>query len=258
MPCELKAATSTTSASNRCWARRVPTPAWVGWGFVAEHAAFADLCREMGMVFIGPSGDVMRQLGDKIAAKHLAEQSQIAVTPWSGGPVETIADALTQADRLGFPLLIKATAGGGGHGIRLVHSASQLPQAFERARAEAFKAFGDPTVFLEHMVEGARHIEVQIIADNFGTTWAAGVRDCTIQRRHQKVLEEAPSPALSVEQDEDLRAAAIRLSKAAGYSNAGTVEFLYEPHPRQFFFMEVNTRLQVSIRSPNAPPASIL
>ena len=126
-----------------------------------------------------------------------------------------------------------------------MHSASQLPQAFERARAEAFKAFGDPTVFLEHMVEGARHIEVQIIADNFGTTWAAGVRDCTIQRRHQKVLEEAPSPALSVEQDEDLRAAAIRLSKAAGYSNAGTVEFLYEPHPRQFFFMEVNTRLQV-------------
>jgi len=219
--------------------------AWVGWGFVAEHAAFADLCREMGIVFIGPSGDVMRQLGDKIAAKHLAEQSQIAVAPWSGGPVETIADALTQADRLGFPLLIKATAGGGGHGIRLVHSASQLPQAFERARAEAFKAFGDPTVFLEHMVEGARHIEVQIIADNFGTTWAAGVRDCSIQRRHQKVLEEAPSPALSLEQDDDLRAAAIRLSKAAGYSNAGTVEFLYEPHPRQFFFMEVNTRLQV-------------
>jgi acetyl/propionyl-CoA carboxylase alpha subunit/acetyl-CoA carboxylase carboxyltransferase component len=219
--------------------------AWVGWGFVAEHAAFADLCREMGIVFIGPSGDVMRQLGDKIAAKRLAEQSQIAVAPWSGGPVETIDDALALAERLGFPLLIKATAGGGGHGIRLVHSASQLPHAFERARAEAFKAFGDPTVFLEHMVEGAHHIEVQIIADNYGATWAVGVRDCTIQRRHQKVLEEAPSPALSLQQDHDLRAAAVRLSKAAGYSNAGTVEFLYEPLARQFFFMEVNTRLQV-------------
>ncbi len=218
---------------------------WVGWGFVAEHAAFADLCQEMGVVFIGPSGEVMRRLGDKIAAKRLAEQSQIAVAPWSGGPVETITDALSYTQRLGFPLLIKATAGGGGHGIRLVHSASQLPQAFERARAEAFKAFGDPTVFIEKLIEGARHIEVQVIADNFGTVWAAGVRDCTIQRRHQKVLEEAPSPVLSSQQDQDLREAAVRLSKTAGYTNAGTVEFLYDPDARQFFFMEVNTRLQV-------------
>jgi acetyl/propionyl-CoA carboxylase alpha subunit len=219
--------------------------AWVGWGFVAEHAAFADLCREMGIVFIGPSGDVMRQLGDKIAAKRLAEQAHIAVAPWSDGPVESVAEALSQAERMGFPLLIKATAGGGGHGIRLVHTASQLPQAFDRARAEAFKAFGDPTVFLEHLVEGARHVEVQVIADQYGTTWAAGVRDCSIQRRHQKVLEEAPSPALSLEQDQELCAAAVRISKAAGYCNAGTVEFLYEPQARQFFFMEVNTRLQV-------------
>src|SRR6266567_554075 len=218
---------------------------WVGWGFVAEHAAFVDLCREIGIVFIGPPGDVMRQLGDKIAAKRLAERSQIAVAPWSNGPVETLPDAQILAERLGFPLLIKATAGGGGHGIRRVYSASQLPHAFERARAEASKAFGDPTVFLEHLVEGARHIEVQIIADNYGTTWAVGVRDCTIQRRHQKVLEEAPSPALSPQQDRDLREAAVRLSQAAGYRNAGTVEFLYEPEARQFFFMEVNTRLQV-------------
>ena len=219
--------------------------AWVGWGFVAEHAAFADLCHEMGIVLIGPTGDVMRQLGDKIAAKRLAEQSQILVAPWSGGPVESLADASAHAERLGFPLLIKATAGGGGHGIRLVHSASQLPHAFERARAEAFKAFGDPTVFMERLVEGARHIEVQVIADNYGTTWAAGVRDCTIQRRHQKVLEEAPSPVLSPQQDQNLCDAAVRLSKAAGYRNAGTVEFLYEPLASQFFFMEVNTRLQV-------------
>ena len=218
---------------------------WVGWGFVAEHAAFADLCQEMGIVFIGPSGDVMRRLGDKIASKRLAEQSQIPVAPWSGGPVETLPDACSHADRLGFPLLIKATAGGGGRGIRLVHSASELAHAFESARTEAFKAFGDPTVFLETLVQPARHVEVQIIADHYGTTWAVGVRDCTIQRRHQKVLEEAPSPVLSQREDEALRQAAVRLSQTAGYCNAGTVEFLCEPESHRFWFMEVNTRLQV-------------
>jgi len=218
---------------------------WVGWGFVAEHAAFADLCREMGVVYIGPSGDVMRQLGDKVAAKRLAEQSQIPVAPWSHGPVETLADATAHAERIGFPLLIKAAAGGGGRGIRVVHAPSQLPQTFESARSEAFKAFGDPTVFLEHLVQDARHVEVQIIADRHGTTWAVGVRDCTIQRRHQKVLEESPSPALSLEEDDTIRQAAVRLCKAAGYCNAGTVEFLFEPASRRFWFMEVNTRLQV-------------
>ena len=218
---------------------------WVGWGFVAEHAGFADLCRELGIVFIGPDGDVMRRLGDKITSKRLAEQAQIPVAPWSGGPVETLADAQHHAERLGYPLLIKATAGGGGHGIRRVRSADQLPQAFESARAEAFKAFGDPTVFMEQLVQGARHVEVQIIADHYGTTWAVGVRDCTIQRRHQKVLEEAPSPALTSLQDQALREAAVRLSQAAGYHNAGTVEFLYQPESHRFSFMEMNTRLQV-------------
>src|SRR5271166_1098081 len=218
---------------------------WVGWGFVAEHAQFADLCRGMGIVFIGPDGDVMRRLGDKISSKLLAEQAQIPVAGWSGGPVETVTDALHHAERLGYPLFIKATAGGGGHGIRRVHSANQLPRECERARGEAFKAFGDPTVFMERLVTGARHVEVQVIADHHGTTWAAGVRDCTIQRRHQKVLEEAPSPALSPEQDQSLREAAIRLSQVAGYHNAGTVEFLYQPESQRFLFMEMNTRLQV-------------
>ncbi|HVO82163.1 MAG TPA: carboxyl transferase domain-containing protein [Terriglobales bacterium] len=218
---------------------------WVGWGFVAEHAEFADLCREIGVVFIGPDGDVMRRLGDKIASKLLAEQARIPVAPWSGGPVETLADAQHHADRLGYPLLIKATAGGGGHGIRRVHSPDQLAAAFESARNEAFKAFGNPTVFMEQLLQDARHVEVQIIADHYGTTWAAGVRDCTIQRRHQKILEEAPSPALSPEQDESLREAAVRLSQAAGYHNAGTVEFLYQPETQRFSFMEMNTRLQV-------------
>src|SRR5690242_6207232 len=161
---------------------------WVGWGFVAEHAGFADLCRKMGVVFIGPDGDVMRRLGDKISSKLLAEQAQIDVAPWSGGPLDTLADARHHAARLGYPLLIKATAGGGGHGIRKVHSASELPCAYERARAEALKSFGDSTVFMEKLVMAARHVEVQVIADHYGTTWAAGVRDCTIQRRHQKIL----------------------------------------------------------------------
>ena len=218
---------------------------WVGWGFVAEHAAFADLCREMGIVFIGPPGDVMRRLGDKIAAKRLAEQSHIPVVPWSEAPVETLREACSFSERLGFPVLIKAAAGGGGRGIRLVHSEEQLSQYFDAARSEAFKAFGDPTIFLEQAVQHARHVEVQIIADNYGTTWAVGVRDCTIQRRHQKVLEESPSPALSPKQDEELREAAVRLSKAAGYCNAGTVEFLCKPKNDCFWFMEVNTRLQV-------------
>ena len=218
---------------------------WAGWGFVAEQAAFADLCREMEIVFIGPSGDTMRRVGDKIAAKLLAEQAHIPVAPWSGGAVESFEDAVRHASRLGYPLLIKAAAGGGGHGIRKVISEVQLEEAFESARAEAFKAFGDPTVFLERMVERARHVEVQVIADSFGTTWAVGVRDCTIQRRHQKLLEEAPSPALTSVQDAMLRAAAVRICEAAGYENAGTVEFLYQPETQTFSFMEINTRLQV-------------
>ena len=218
---------------------------WVGWGFVAEHAEFADLCRDLGIVFIGPNGDVMRRLGDKIASKRLAEEARIPVARWSGGPVETLNDALRHAEHLGYPLLIKATAGGGGHGIRRVNSANQLPEALERARAEAHKAFGDPTVFMEQVVRRARHVEVQVIADHAGTTWAVGVRDCTIQRRNQKILEEAPPPMLPPDQDQWLREAAVRLSRAAGYQNAGTVEFLYEPETKRFLFMEMNTRLQV-------------
>ena len=159
--------------------------------------------------------------------------------------METLADARRHAERLGYPLLIKATAGGGGHGIRRCVRPANSRKPLTSARAEAFKAFGDPTVFMEQLVQGARHVEVQIIADHYGTTWAAGVRDCTIQRRHQKILEEAPSPALSPEQDQALREAAVRLSQAAGYRNAGTVEFLYEPEINRFSFMEMNTRLQV-------------
>ncbi len=218
---------------------------WVGWGFVAEHAAFADFCRDLGIVFIGPSGDVMRRLGDKIASKRLAEEAGVPVAAWSGGPVESVEEAKTHTERLGYPLLIKASAGGGGRGIRKVCSDDELEERLESARLEALRAFGDGTLFLERMLVGARHVEVQIVGDGYGTMWALGVRDCTIQRRNQKVLEEAPSPALTKQQDRDLRMLAARLGEAAGYQNAGTVEFLYDPVTKAFAFMEVNVRLQV-------------
>ncbi len=230
---------------NMRWQPRVPTQfGWDGasWRNTRHSPIYAG---RWALYSSGPDGDVMRRLGDKIAAKRLAEQSQIPVAPWSGGAGGDSRGRLRHAERLGFPLLIKATAGGGGRGIRRRAFGEPIPQAFESARAEAFKAFGDPTVFLEQLVQGARHVEVQIIADQYGTTWAAGVRDCTIQRRHQKDSEEAPSPALSRQEDEAIREAAVRLSQAAGYCNAGTVEFLYEPESQRFWFMEVNTRLQV-------------
>jgi acetyl/propionyl-CoA carboxylase alpha subunit/acetyl-CoA carboxylase carboxyltransferase component len=217
---------------------------WVGWGFVSERADFVELCDRLGIVFIGPSAEVMRKLGDKITSKLLAEAAGVPVAPWSGGPVETLEEAHEHARRLGYPLMIKATAGGGGRGIRIVRVADELQTAFESARNEARNGFGDPTVFFEKRVTGAHHIEVQLIADG-ETCWAVGVRDCTLQRRHQKVLEETPSPVLTPEQDREVRDAAVRLGKLVGYTNAGTVEFLYDPERKSFAFMEVNTRLQV-------------
>jgi acetyl/propionyl-CoA carboxylase alpha subunit/acetyl-CoA carboxylase carboxyltransferase component len=219
--------------------------AWVGWGFVAEHAAFAELCQRLGVVFIGPDPDVMRRLGDKITSKQIAESAEVPVAPWSGEPVETVDEARRHADRLGYPVMIKATAGGGGRGIRRVASPDDLDNAFSAAKSEAFSAFGDDTMFIEAMVGGARHIEVQIIGDDAGTVWPVGVRDCSVQRRNQKLLEEAPSPILTSEQDREVKEAAARLGRAAGYRNAGTVEFLYDEAARAFSFMEVNARLQV-------------
>ena len=219
--------------------------AWVGWGFVAEHPAFAELCERLGIVFVGPDPDVMRVLGDKIEAKRLAEQAGVPVAPWSGGPVATVDEALAQGERLGFPLMIKATAGGGGRGMRRVDGPDELANAFERARAEAAQAFGDPDVLMERLVGAARHVEVQLLADGHGTVWALGVRDCSYQRRHQKVVEESASPALTAEQERELAASAVRLAKSAGYRGAGTAEFLYEPEGGRFSFMEVNARLQV-------------
>ena len=219
--------------------------AWVGWGFVAEDPAFAELCEKLGVTFIGPSAKAMRQLGDKIGAKLIAEEVGVPVAPWSRGPVETLDDAVTAAAKIGYPLMLKATAGGGGRGIRVINSDAELTDVFERTRQEAARAFGSGTVFLERLVTGARHVEVQVIADGQGTAWALGVRDCSIQRRNQKIIEESASPVLSPEQTAELKASAERLAVAVGYQGAATVEFLYHPEERLFAFLEVNTRLQV-------------
>src|SRR4051794_25080490 len=219
--------------------------AWVGWGFVAEDPAFAELCASLGVTFIGPPPEAMRLLGAKIEAKVLAEQTGVPVAPWSGGPVETAEDGLRHAATIGYPLIIKSRSGGGGRGIRIVRSEDELADALERTQVEALRTFGDATIFMERLVEGGRHIEVQVIADQHGNVWAPGVRDCSVQRRNQKLIEESSSPALSPEQDASLRESAKALVKAAGYVNAGTVEFLYQPTEKLFTFLEVNTRLQV-------------
>jgi acetyl/propionyl-CoA carboxylase alpha subunit/acetyl-CoA carboxylase carboxyltransferase component len=218
---------------------------WVGWGFVAEDVAFAELCERLGLTFIGPPPAAMRTLGDKVEAKILAEKVGVPLAPWSGGPVETREDAGRHAEAIGYPLIIKARSGGGGRGIRKVFSPDELDVALERTQGEAERSFGDAVVFLERLVTDARHVEVQVIADNYGNVWAPGVRDCSIQRRNQKVIEESSSPLLTKEQADHLRRVSAKLVRAAGYRGAGTVEYLYQPGQKLFTFLEVNTRLQV-------------
>ncbi|NMI01780.1 biotin carboxylase N-terminal domain-containing protein [Pseudonocardia acidicola] len=218
---------------------------WPGWGFVSEKAEFADLCARLGITFVGPSPEVMRRLGDKIESKRLADEVGVPLAPWSGGPVADLTEARKHAEVIGYPLMVKATAGGGGRGIRLVNSADELGEAFERACSEAARTAGDGTVFLERAIRGGRHVEVQVVADAAGTVWTLGIRDCSVQRRNQKVIEESASTALDAEQENLLRTCAADLVRAAGYVNAGTVEFLYEPKERLLSFLEVNTRLQV-------------
>jgi acetyl/propionyl-CoA carboxylase alpha subunit len=218
---------------------------WVGWGFVAERPDFADLCSRLGLVFIGPDSGAMRRLGDKMSAKRLAEQIGMAVTPWCGGPADTYEVARAHADRIGYPVVIKATAGAGGRGIRKARSEAELAVAFASARREASRTFDDATVFVERWVSGARHLEVQVQADRYGTTWAFGVRDCSIQSRYQKLVAEAPSPVLSAVQERVLRDESVRLCEAARYRDAAAVEFLLDPDSERLTFMEANPRLAV-------------
>lgn len=216
---------------------------WPGWGFVAENPEFVDRLAREGIIFLGPSADAMRSLGDKITSKLLAEKAGVPVTEWSGGPLADEKDALQHAERIGFPVVLKATAGGGGRGIRIVKSASEIAEAFRSAQSEAAAAFGNGTMFVEAMVQGGRHIEVQVAADEHGNAVAFGSRDCSVQRRHQKVLEEAPPPGLSDELIARIEESAVRLVEHVGYRGVGTVEFLLTGE--DFFFLEVNPRLQV-------------
>ena len=218
---------------------------WVGWGFVAEDPAFADLCERLGLVFIGPPAQIMRRLSDKVEAHLLAEKAGVHVAPWSGGPVSNLEDAARHADAIGYPLVTKSRSGGGGRGIHVARSADELEVAFERAQTEARETCGDPVVYMESLVSSGRHIEVQIIADGNGTVWAPGVRDSSIRRHDQKLVEESGSPVLSDEQRDELRRSSIALVSAAGYRGVGTVEFLYRPQDKTFAFVKVNTGLQV-------------
>jgi acetyl/propionyl-CoA carboxylase alpha subunit len=218
---------------------------WVGWGLVAESAEFAERCERAGITFVGPPSDVIRLLGNKVSAKQLAEKVGVPVVPWSGGPVNDARSAAVAAGMLGYPVLVKAAAGGGGRGIRLVETPDGMDAAFTSAQAEARHAFGDLALFVERRLAAARHVEVQVIADAFGTVWAVGIRDCSIQRRNQKVIEESGCTLLDEAAGKALRDAAVRLCTAGGYRGAGTVEFLLDPVTKQFTFMEVNTRLQV-------------
>ncbi len=215
-----------------------------GYGFLAENAHFAEVCRSCNIEFIGPSVDAMNTLGDKVACKQLAIKSKVPTSPGSKGAIEDEADAIKLAKDIGYPVMIKASAGGGGRGMRVAHNDMSLRSGIKAAAQEAQAAFGNGTVYLEKFIEHARHVEVQIIGDTQGNVVHLYERDCTMQRRKQKLIEEAPCPVLSRGEAETLCKAAARLAKAAGYYSAGTVEFLMDAK-KNFYLMEVNTRVQV-------------
>lgn len=216
-----------------------------GYGFLAENAHFADVCHNHNIKFIGPTSHHIQSLGDKNTARKTMIAAGVPVTPGSDGLVATKEDAIRIAKEIGYPVILKATAGGGGKGMRIAHNDVSVVQAFMTAGAEAERAFSNAGLYLEKFIASARHIEVQIMADEHGNIVHLGERDCSIQRRHQKLLEEAPSPALSDEIRAKLGAVAIRAAKAVGYINAGTIEFLYDEASGEFYFMEMNTRIQV-------------
>lgn len=215
-----------------------------GYGFLAENARFAEICADHQITFIGPTPAAMRAMGDKSTAKETMQRVKVPTVPGSGGLLADEKEALSIAREIGYPVMIKATAGGGGRGMRLVREASELPKLFSAAQGEADAAFGNPGLYLEKFIEKPRHIEIQILADNYGNVIHLGERDCSIQRRHQKLLEEAPSPALSQKLRDQMGNAAIAAAKSINYTGAGTVEFLLDKSGK-FYFMEMNTRIQV-------------
>ncbi|MER7857695.1 acetyl/propionyl/methylcrotonyl-CoA carboxylase subunit alpha [Amycolatopsis japonica] len=216
-----------------------------GYGFLSEDHYFAEVCAANGLTFIGPPAEVIATLGDKPAARELMAGAGVPLLPGSLRPLDTLADARAVVDGIGYPVIIKAAAGGGGRGMAVVRSAGELEPAYQRTRATAQSLFGDGRVYLERYLERARHVEIQILADHRGDTVHLGERDCSTQRRHQKLIEESPAPGLPEALLRPMRQTAVRGARAAGYLGAGTFEFLVDPERAEFYFMEVNCRIQV-------------
>ena len=215
-----------------------------GYGFLSENPHFAQVCRECNIAFIGPSPEVIRIMGDKSEAKRTMKAAGVPVTPGSEGLIEDEEVAIQEAERIGYPVLIKATAGGGGRGMRVAHDQDDLLSAYNLARAEAEVAFKNSGVYLEKYIANPRHIEIQVLGDNYGNVIHLGERECSIQRRHQKLIEESPSPGISYELRQEMGRVAVEACRRIGYSNAGTIEFLLD-EDGSFYFMEMNTRIQV-------------
>ncbi len=214
-----------------------------GYGFLSENANFADICRDHRIKFIGPSVHAINSMGDKASARETMKKAGVPCVPGSDGLVESDKEAFKLAEEIGYPVIIKATAGGGGRGMRIASDAGQLASAMSAARSEAQAAFGDGGVYIEKYLKPIRHIEIQVMADQYGNVIHLGERDCSVQRRHQKLIEESPSPALSPELRQQMGDAAVKAAKSIGYEGAGTVEFIWCNN--QFYFMEMNTRIQV-------------
>ncbi|HJN23194.1 MAG TPA: biotin carboxylase N-terminal domain-containing protein, partial [Rhodospirillales bacterium] len=214
-----------------------------GYGFLSENADFAAMAEEHGFTFIGPSPEHIRTMGDKITAKKVARENGIPVVPDSGGTVKNEKSAFEAAEEIGYPVLIKAAVGGGGRGMKLVTTPDELPEAMQTAKTEALAAFSDDGVYIEKFFARARHVEVQVLADSYGSVVHLGERDCSMQRRHQKIMEEAPSPALNDDQRQKISGIVVAAMEKIAYRSVGTVEFLYEDGA--FYFIEMNTRLQV-------------
>ena len=215
-----------------------------GYGFLAENAEFADTCKASNITFIGPSGEQIRQMGDKATARRLAAEAGVPTVPGSPGTIDELEVALEAAAGIGYPVIIKATAGGGGKGMRIAHDADQFAQSFTLAQSEALAAFGNRSVYIEKYLARPRHVEIQVVGDTRGRVVHFGERDCSVQRRHQKLVEESPSPALGDELRGRMGEAAVRLAERIGYVGAGTLEFLLD-EDGSFYFMEMNTRIQV-------------
>ncbi len=216
-----------------------------GFGFLSENSTFAAMCEECNIKFIGPSAQVIDALGNKSNARDMMIKAGVPVIPGSDGVVGDAGKAREVADKLGYPVMVKASAGGGGKGIRIVRSEEEMEEAFESARSETVKAFGDDKMYIEKLVEKARHVEVQVLGDSHGNVIHLGERDCSLQSKNQKVLEEAPCPVLPENVREKMCNSAVLAAKAAGYQSAGTIEFLYDEAAQEYYFMEMNTRIQV-------------